>query len=438
VVQFGPIPSRRFVERTFSSMNAGSQRASILNLVTTAFGSGILSLPWAFAQVGLMPGAVMLSLGGVASYMSLKMLANSGYATSKTNYTEVVESVLGTRTSQALQVLLLIYAVGSVIGYFIFLGTVGPQVMSAIGAPPFFTQRTNLLLAMAVFPIYPMSCGRTISSFRYLAMLSVCTLIVVMAYVVAETPRLVEEHPPDLQPLLLGKWDVRTFLSSVAIVIYSYCCHINMFASSFQMNEPTPRRVDKILRRSVFVEFVVYFFVGACGVISWGEHTPPVITTSYPMDAMGTTARACVMITLFVCIPINLFAARGVLYERLATVDEEGEVVSYSAPLPIHLLVTTALLGLCVGVAVVEESIVAVLSILGGGCAVTFMFVLPMLCSRILLKNGAFGRSPNSIGRVTDAAALKWRIRGLSVVVALGYLSALASFLTMVGILPAP
>ena len=104
---------------------------------------------WAFAQVGLMPGAVMLSLGAVASYMStprgchttvlcphrqnrfsdvlfpnsswpsrirwrmhraiadgfwlpaaavgvrqrssrgLKMLANSGYATSKTNYTEV-------------------------------------------------------------------------------------------------------------------------------------------------------------------------------------------------------------------------------------------------------------------------------------------------------------------------------------------------------------
>ena len=40
------------------------------------------------------------------------------------------------------------------------------------------------------------------------------------------------------------------FLSSVAIVIYSFCCHINMFASSFQMNEPTPRRVDKILRRS--------------------------------------------------------------------------------------------------------------------------------------------------------------------------------------------
>ena len=65
--------------------------------------------------------------------------------------------------------------------------------------------------------------------------------------------------------------------------------------------------------RSVFAEFVVYFFVGACGVISWGEQTPPVITTSYPMDAMGTTARACVMITLFVCIPINTFAARGVL-----------------------------------------------------------------------------------------------------------------------------
>merc|ERR1719321_1502835 len=170
---------RGALERTFSSLEAGSQRASMLNLVTTAFGSGMLSLPWAFAQCGLIISLVLLAIAGFVSYLSLKMLANSGYATAKKNYTDVVDSVLGPRVSFALQVLLLVYAVGSVIGYYVFMGSAGPQALVALklvqlpeGSPdsPAVVDAMNkirmwFLIAVSIFPILPMAMVRRISSF---------------------------------------------------------------------------------------------------------------------------------------------------------------------------------------------------------------------------------------------------------------------------------
>merc|ERR1719353_2294047 len=199
---------RGALERTFSSLEAGSQRASMLNLVTTAFGSGMLSLPWAFAQCGLILSLILLAAAGFVSYLSLKMLANSGYATAKKNYTDVVDSVLGPRVSFALQVLLLVYAVGSVIGYYIFLGSAGPQVLlslklvqipdGAADAPDVVaavdTIRMWFLIGVSIFPILPMAMVRRISSFRYLAIGSISCMVMVTLFVVGASPALIAKR----------------------------------------------------------------------------------------------------------------------------------------------------------------------------------------------------------------------------------------------------
>merc|ERR1712098_400325 len=94
-----------------------------------------------------------------------------------------------------------------------------------------------------------------------------------MLFMVGSTPRLVVQHPPVWREVLAGENTLQTFLASCAIMIYSFCCHMNMFASSFAMNDPTPRRVNKILARSVVAEFAVYVMVGLCGMLSFGAAT---------------------------------------------------------------------------------------------------------------------------------------------------------------------
>jgi amino acid permease len=436
---------RGALERTFSSLDAGSQRASMLNLVTTAFGSGMLSLPWAFAQCGLILSLILLAIAGFVSYLSLKMLANSGYATAKKNYTDVVDSVLGPRVSFALQVLLLVYAVGSVIGYYIFIGSAGPQVLISLNfvklpegpadAPDVVaamnTIRTWFLIAVSIFPILPMSMVRRISSFRYLAIGSISAMVMVTLFVVGASPGLISKRTDfDIGETLLGRLTLQRFLSSSSIMIYSYCCHLNMFASSFEMHDPTPRRVEKILKRSCCSEFMVYAVVGVCGSLSWGPLTPSVITQSYPStDPMATFARLCVIFALLVCVPVNVFSARGVVYDRVAP---DGE-----ASTPFHIGLTLFLVVFSCGVAIVLQSIVDVLGFLGGGCAVTFMFVFPSFIIYKLQSSGVFASSP-SIGRADDRAVFCRRIPILVAVVVVGYCAAGCSLLSLLHLIPKP
>jgi amino acid permease len=432
-------------ERTFSSLNAGSQRASMLNLVTTAFGSGMLSLPWAFAQTGLILSLFLLAVAGFVSYLSLKMLANSGYATAKKNYTDVVDTVLGPRVSFALQVLLLVYAVGSVIGYYIFIGSAGPQVLVSLNlvqlpeGPPDAPDvvaamdkiRMWFLIGVSIFPIAPMSMVRRISSFRYLAIFSISAMVTVTLFVVGSAPRLIWKRTDlEIGETLFGRLTLQRFLSSCSIMIYSYCCHLNMFASSFEMHDPSPRRVEKILRRSCTMEFAVYAVVGVCGSLSWGSLTPSVITSSYPSDdPMATFARLCVVFALLVCVPVNVYSARGVVYDRTPPESE--------ASTGFHVGLTLFLVVLCCSVAIVLQSIVDVLGFLGGGCAVTFMFVLPSICTYKLQGLGLFASSP-SIGRADNRGVFCRRVPILVGVVIVGYCAAGCSLLSLLHLIPKP
>jgi amino acid permease len=203
-----------------------------------------------------------------------------------------------------------------------------------------------------------------------------------------------------------------------------------MFASSFEMNDPSPRRVEKILRRSCVMEFMVYAVVGVCGSLSFGPLTPSIILSSYPShDPMATFARLCVLFALLVCVPVNIFSARGVVYDRVAP---EGE-----ASTNFHVGLTTFFVVFCCGVAIVLQSIVDLLGFLGGGCSVTFMFVLPAFIIYKLQGLGVFASSP-SIGRADDRGVFCRRVPILVGVVIVGYCSAGCSLLSLLHIIPKP
>ena len=62
------------IKRFFSSMEAGSLRGSIFAMSSLALGTGCLSIPLRFSQMGFLAGCIMLVLGGIVSYWSLTIM----------------------------------------------------------------------------------------------------------------------------------------------------------------------------------------------------------------------------------------------------------------------------------------------------------------------------------------------------------------------------
>lgn len=87
--------SRSCVQRTFSKMNPGSLRGCIFTLMATAFGSGMLSIPWGIGQNGLVVGILMLFVASFVAYITLDFLSKISTATNSESYGEMVRKVFG-------------------------------------------------------------------------------------------------------------------------------------------------------------------------------------------------------------------------------------------------------------------------------------------------------------------------------------------------------
>jgi amino acid permease len=58
-------------KRWFGKLSPGSLRGSILALLATAVGSGVLSLPYVALKSGVLIAAILLVLGAVVAYISM-------------------------------------------------------------------------------------------------------------------------------------------------------------------------------------------------------------------------------------------------------------------------------------------------------------------------------------------------------------------------------
>ena len=113
---------RSFYDRTFSKLEKGSLRGSIFNMISAALGGGVLSLSYVFVLSGWATGLILIVVGFFASRTSNLMIAKLATDHNCKNIDEMAFKAGGTCLRKCLQIVMLIYATGSCIGYQIFMG----------------------------------------------------------------------------------------------------------------------------------------------------------------------------------------------------------------------------------------------------------------------------------------------------------------------------
>ena len=87
---------RSWAERTFGSMEQGSIRLSILTLVNTAVGAGMLSLSSSISKFGYILGSMMFFIAAGNLYMGLYCFKYLMYKYQDTKiYSDLVKELLG-------------------------------------------------------------------------------------------------------------------------------------------------------------------------------------------------------------------------------------------------------------------------------------------------------------------------------------------------------
>jgi len=405
-------PKRRdsWQERTLSPMEQGSLRGSVLALASTAFGSGVLALPWVFASMGLLLGTLLMAIGALAAFTSLRLLANAAFSSGVTDYAKMVHKVLGSRSVAFLDAVVLLYCAGCICGYFVFLEQFGPLLMVSLHAPSWLQRPSHLVFVLAVFPVLPLSLLRRLSSMRYASLGSTAALIVVAALIVIEMPGKYSEM--EASDVVLQLWmppsNAWALLPRAAsIFFFAFCCHVNAFAAYSGMENPVPARVDKVIARSMLLMIFVYGAVGVCGFISYGPAClaeipasawPPCTPTNILASPrfhgpVSIVSRACMGGALLVSIPLNLYGARTILERRLLG-GHDARAGKQEPSTLMHVSLTFGILFSMLLLAVAYRNVNNILGVLGGFGAVSFMFTVPVAAMLVMY----FGQCSDGFG----------------------------------------
>jgi amino acid permease len=229
---------------------------------------------------------------------------------------------------------------------------------------------------------------------------------------------------------------------------------MNVFACYDELVNPSPARIDKVLRRSVQLQTLLYVVVAFCGYISFGEATPDNILVAYPSHNMfANVGKACVTLQLLLAIPLTVHPGRTYLWPLLGLGaarpdDGAGETGSESstpfseAPLDVtrdiptgpHVLITAGFLLVSVAVAIAVPSAADLTGIVGGFACVTYVFLLPAeMATKLRRVAGNDSRTLlESPAAFLAGPKASFCIAGLRICGVMGYIAAAQSAVSLV------
>ncbi|CEM23469.1 unnamed protein product [Vitrella brassicaformis CCMP3155] len=292
---------------------AGTLKGSVFTLVCSALGTGVLTLPYAFSQLGWVLGSVLLVVSGAVASLTIFILMGAIRVTGSLTYSKMMGKAMNShRWERVTDGIIVFYVIGCCISYFVFLGDFTPRILEAIPCPEIFRDRT-LLLTLSLILIWPLSCVKRLSALRHIALLPIFSIIITSIVVIVQAPHLIHEaFKTGMRPEAFSlSWNSP---KAVNIFLFAYMAHVNVVPVAEEIFEREPNTsllaCFKLGVTACLIEFALYAPLAFVGYLSWLGLTRQNFTTNYSAtDPAFFLCRILLSISMVVAVPINVFAA---------------------------------------------------------------------------------------------------------------------------------
>ncbi|CAJ1404878.1 unnamed protein product [Effrenium voratum] len=249
---------------TFRPLTAGGVRQSILVLVQTSLGGGILTMGYMMKLAGLANGLLFLLLAAFVAAASMEVLMKSAVMLHRYTLGSLLGYVFGRKSGVLLDMMLFIYGNGTLILYFVFLGDFIPNIFQAVmggaDSPPAEQEKLRTYCVVAA-----MCTVMPVSLFRDLSMLRVLSPVMVIGIVYTELVVLIKCFTSERSHVEIREveWSFFPNLQAFSLCVFGYVCHMNVTPVAKELESPSDRRIEKVTFRVVVVQFIIYTLLAA-------------------------------------------------------------------------------------------------------------------------------------------------------------------------------
>ncbi|KAH9578354.1 Amino acid transporter [Trypanosoma melophagium] len=408
-------------------MGQGGVVGAALTLAVTTMGAGILTLPSAFYNAGVVPAMIMLIIVALLTIVSIDYMVLCIDKIGVNSYEQINRVLLGKFNEELVRWMLLVYNIGSAVGYLVVLGDLFEPLQPFISQHiPWLTTRKDTLFVFWLVVILPLSCVPDISFLRFASFLaisasSLISFLVVFRYFVP----LKETNSTPVPPIQYSSnfhnvlwFNGKNPLLALPIMMFSFDCQslvFQIYSSLHEMNRKNMMRVSII---SLIISGGIHAAVGLFGYLGHPTDVRDDVMSNFnprtdSLFAFGYLIYAIPVNLAFVLI---LFPTRDAIFlmwygYNAATA---GTTITTSSPLLLsssmssssissmtlncqphgrialrdHLIVSITLSVACIAAALVVPGVTAVVALLGGICSSTLCFTYPALYRIRLHKSG--------------------------------------------------
>jgi len=376
----------------------------IVLLFAGGVGTGVLVLPTTMSAVGFMAMFVLLAIGSLLSAATTWMLmmgvtharqqssGSSGQGLlaeeegqkpasflNGPSYGELLTMATAPAMSTVLDVMLIIYAGGAIVSYYLFLAGFVERL-------PFWPEALTLNWTIAILAVitYPATLLPTIGRLAKLANIVVVVLFVMTFSIWFRAPAAAAART---SPVLAVN-DVDKCGAALCICIYAFVWHNNCVAVSRELRDPTPMRCAGISLGATTLLCVVYAFIAFGGYWSFGSDlkgTSSIMDAYDINDPLFIMLRLALTASLLVSIDLNIFPLRESccgLVRKIVPGYEPSAMGHGGWSLFIIVTASTA--------AIVCPGVTKLISFLGGTIGPCMCIIFPVLISRMVLSHSVW------------------------------------------------
>lgn len=377
-------------------------------LFKSLVGSGVLFLPRAFFNGGLLFSILTLSAFGFITYFCYVILVFLKNALGKNSFGELGYSTYGKGLRMFIMVLIILSQVGFVLTYVLFTLENFNDL--------FGISKVALCIVQCVLLI-PLVLVRNLTKLSVISFISSLFIIIglLIIFYFCGINLFDDGVAPDIIQFNSNSW---TMLVGVAVTAFEGVGLVLPIESSMA----NPEKFPLVLGLSMMVITVIFTLVGTLGYLTFGNDVKSIIILNLPLDAFSVKLiMVLYSIAVFLTFPLQLFPAikigEGLLFNT-PTNDTEGKLYSgkYNSNIKWskNLFRAVSTIGICTIAYVNRNNIDKFVSFNGCFACIPLVYIYPPLIHFRVLQRKSFLTRADSILRVADLSLI---VLGLAVLV---------------------
>eukprot|EP00448_Togula_jolla_P028673 CAMPEP_0170625372 /NCGR_PEP_ID=MMETSP0224-20130122/30722_1 /TAXON_ID=285029 /ORGANISM="Togula jolla, Strain CCCM 725" /LENGTH=613 /DNA_ID=CAMNT_0010951939 /DNA_START=29 /DNA_END=1870 /DNA_ORIENTATION=- len=326
-----------YLGRAFDDVNRNvTSKTATFALIASMVGGGVLSLPYAMTQCGLVLGTIALLVSGVASAWTLDMLVDCARSTGRDTFDLIGHAAFGEVSRKLTSILLFLLCWLALVGYSVLVGDLLVPLLELIAPQledvPHETLRRGTLIG-AMLLLSPMCFKDGLHSLRFLCFASVGSVLImglIIAFRAAQHAG--EAH---IVNVLLPNQDIGEVMVPASFVWWpedfqqalyvfpmfgvSFMCHFNALPTHQELSRPTRPRIRKVVGQTMAATALLYLFVAYAGHTYAGRYTCGNILLNFSRtDPLAAVARGCLGAVLMLNFPLICQPCRNALFRLLS------------------------------------------------------------------------------------------------------------------------